>query len=167
MQEDKINKSSQKVQKKVFLAMFLVIAFGLLFFIPTKKEIHPIRLPKDAICEVTKQPINYRFAVQLHKKSGDVIFFASIGYFFEYIKKNNYYFNRAFVMDYHKSRDFDSELWINARVAYYIKTTLPTPDGSGIISFIDKDNSIEYLKYVEKESNFFILIEYIREQRVK
>ncbi|MBN2694136.1 hypothetical protein JXR93_05695 [bacterium] len=165
MQEDNIKNSSQKKQKIALLALFFLVAFGSLFFVPKKKEIHPIRLPENTQCELSKQPVNYQFAVQLHKKSGEILFFASIGYFLEYIKKNRFYFDRAFVMDYDKSKDYNSELWINARVAYYVKTTVPTPDGSGIIGFIDKDGLNKYLKYVVPNSKIFTLMDYIREAR--
>lgn len=161
---------SQKRKLLIQSGVVVVLILGsvlILLFAQSKREqfIHPIRLKEGTIGHRSKQPVLFRYAVQIHERDGNILFFRSVGDFLAHIKKNNYRFHRAFMMDHHLSRDFKSEKWINVRVGYFIKTTLKTPDGSGWIGLINKESAQFYLKDITPKSKMYTMIDLIRAGR--
>jgi hypothetical protein len=146
----------------------------------TDKNIFSVRLPKNQRDYITKEKISYSRGVQLRYSNNKTIFFASMENMLSYIEKYDWNILRAdvkkaYVLDYEKSKDKKTELWINISVAFF--SYIKDENGNKILvawsnpKTIDKYknkimlNDWKYTKSINKY--YFTLIELIRELRAE
>ena len=151
----------------------------MVFFTSCKeKNIFSKRLPDKQVGFLSKKLIKYDRAAQLRYSDSKTKYFSSTENMLSYIKKYDWNLfkakvKKAYVVDYDKSKDKKSELWVNATVAFY--TYIKDENGNRILVAFENSKTIK--KYQSKilphnwkhikpiKEGYFTFIELLRELR--
>jgi len=159
---------------------FLIILtiFFAIFYSCKEKDIFSVRLPDAQLGTISKNKVSYNKGAQLRFSKDKTLFFTSIENMLEYIKKDNWNLfkagaKKAYVADYDKSKNKETEMWVNATVAFY--TYIKDKNGKKILVAFENAKTIK--KYEDKiilnnwkhiksiKKHYFTYIELIRELR--
>ncbi len=127
------------------------------------EEYTPVVLPKNAVCELSKEKIKY--GVQLHPEYNKQLFFSSFENFLSYIKKDNYKFNRAYIMDYNDYKINSKEIWITVWLAYFAEIRENEESDYKWVGFNNRNDVNNFLKNIKPGSKIKLFQEIQRELR--
>jgi len=152
-------------KKYLFIILTIITVLGLCIYALLTVEVYkPVDLPKNAICELTKEKIEY--GVQLHPEYQEQLFFSSFENFLNYIKKDNYKFNRAYIMDYNDYKINKKETWITVWLAYYVEIRENEESDYKWVGFNNRNDVNNFLKNIKSGSKIKLFQEIQRELRV-
>ncbi len=152
-------------KKYLFIILTIITVLGLCIYALLTVEVYkPVDLPKNAICELTKEKIKY--GIQLHPKYNKQLFFSSFENFINYIKKDNYKFNRAYIMDYNDYIINKKETWITVWLAYFVEIRENDEGDYKWVGFNNRNDVNNFLKNIKSGSKIKLFQEIQRELRV-
>ena len=103
-------------------------------------EIRPVPIEASDACSFCKMSISQKqFAAEIIAEDEKVLKFDDIGCLLRYRERAGDQLKPAAIF----VTDHDSRQWLRAQEAFFVKTELKTPMGSGIVAYADKSKAGE------------------------